>query len=55
MIDLVIIVPVLIYGYDCDKVGLFFKACSRIVRLKKINLIINLSGDDGEDSNVKHK
>lgn len=52
---MVIIIPVIIYGYNCSKVGLLFKACSRVVRLQKLNLLVNLTAGEGEESNVVQK
>ena len=34
--DLLVIVPVLIFDYDCGQFGLFMKTVSRVVRLTKI-------------------
>lgn len=52
MMDLTIIVPIFIFGFNCGQLGLFFKAISRLFRLQKIQIFIK-SDDSNEDSNVR--
>ena len=50
--DLIIIVPIFVFGFDCGVEGLFFKALSRLFRLTKMQ-IFSRSDDTNEDSNVR--
>jgi len=54
--SLLICLPVFVYNnYDCDEVGLFMKAISRMIRIDHLR-IFTQSGDKGDaDSIVKDK
>ena len=51
IMEMFIIIPVLIFPYDCNEVGLFFKALSRMLRIYKIEIFLK-SKESSEDSNV---
>lgn len=50
--DLLTILPVLTYGYDCDTTGLMLKAVSRTLRLFKLMVFVK---SDGSSVNEKIK
>ena len=52
LMDLIIIVPIFVFGFNCGKNGLFFKALSRLFRLQKLQIFIK-SDSTNEDSNVR--
>ena len=52
--EMFIIIPVLIFPYECDKLGLFLKATSRMLRIYKVEIFLR-SKDTGEDSNVSRQ
>jgi hypothetical protein len=49
--EMFIIIPVLIFPYNCAKFGLFMKALSRMLRIYKIEYFLRTK-DSGADSNV---
>ena len=51
LIDLLIIIPVFIYPYECGQLGLFMKSLSRMLRIYKIEIFLRTK-DTGEESNV---
>jgi hypothetical protein len=51
IMEMFIIIPILIFPYECDQLGLFFKAFSRMLRIYKIEIFLR-SKDTGADSNV---
>ena len=53
--DLMVIVPVIIYDYDCGQFGLFMKAVSRVVRLSKFDLFFGMIVNENDESNVVQK
>lgn len=51
--DLLVIVPVLIFDYDCGQFGLFMKTVSRVVRLTKIEQFFGMIVNENDESNVE--
>ena len=51
LLELIIIIPIFIFGYNCTWVGLMFKALSRMVRLLKVEIFLK-SGEVSDESNV---
>lgn len=51
ILELMIIIPIFIFRYNCNWVGLLFKALSRMVRLNKIEIFLKSEGTSDE-SNV---
>lgn len=54
IMELIIILPALIYPYDCNEIGLFMKAVSRMTRIYKVEIFLK-SESSGEESNVSEK
>lgn len=50
LMEIIIIIPPLVYSYDCDQLGLFLKACSRMLRIYKIQAFLRSSQHDQNDS-----
>jgi hypothetical protein len=51
ILELIIIIPIFIFRYNCNWVGLLFKALSRMVRLLKVEIFLKSDGASDE-SNV---
>jgi len=54
ILELIIIIPIFIFRYDCNWVGLLFKALSRMVRLLKVEIFLKSDGASDE-SNVNEQ
>ena len=50
---MIIIIPVLFFSWDCDQLGLFLKAVSRMLRMNKLKILIQTK-ETNEDSNVNN-
>lgn len=48
--EMSIIIPPLVFPYDCNTTGLLFKAISRMIRLKKAEIFLKQGDLEGEDS-----
>ena len=51
--EMIIIIPVLFFSWDCDQLGLFLKAVSRMLRMNKLKILIQTK-ETNEDSNVNN-
>jgi len=52
--EMFIIIPILIFPYECDEVGLFFKSLSRMLRFYKLEIFLK-SKESSTDSNVSQQ
>ena len=52
--EMFIIIPVLIFPYECDRLGLFFKALSRMLRIYKLEIFLKSQETEAE-TNVNKK
>lgn len=48
--EMLIILPVLLFPYNCNTTGLLLKAVSRMIRLKKAEIFLKQGDLEGEDS-----
>jgi hypothetical protein len=48
--EMMIIIPVLVFHYDCSIWGLLLKATSRMIRLKKAEIFLKQDEQEEEDS-----
>jgi len=48
--EMLIIIPVLVFPYECNTTGLLLKATSRMIRLKKSEIFLRQGVTDEEDS-----
>jgi len=49
--EMLIIIPILIFPYECDELGLFLKSLSRMLRIYKIEIFLRTK-ESSTDSNV---
>jgi hypothetical protein len=47
--EMLIVIPVLVFPYNCDKLGLFLKATSRMFRLYKFKIFLKAKNNDTDD------